>query len=101
MEEKFEIFPLGEVGEYDRLYRDLKMLYRIRKGSLPINRDFGIDWGILSHPVNEVQSDFTLEIMEQTEKYVPEVNVSEVRYENGEDGKVIPHIFVKERGKNV
>lgn len=61
----------------------LKCLYGTRKGSMPMDRDFGIDYvGITDLPMELAQNQLALNIIEQTEKYEPRVAVTEVTFES-------------------
>lgn len=95
---EFSIELDRNIPEARRLYRDLWNLYSCRRGSIPINRDFGLDWGILAAPLDDVQGSFTAEVMGQTDKYVPEAMVTAVEYEyDDEHGAVVPRILVERR----
>ncbi len=99
MEEKFKIRPSGDISSLDDIARNLSNLYSAREGSIPLNRNFGLDWGILSSPTPECESEFTLDVISKTEEFEPRVIVTEVTYEYDGNGKVIPTIYFEERGE--
>ena len=87
-----------ESNERERLEesitRQLSTLYKTRRGSIPMHRDFGLLWEILAEPTPIFQNRFTIEVVTQTEKYVPEVTVDYIEYiDRGEEGvQAIVHV---------
>lgn len=78
----------------ESIIRQLSTLYKTRRGSIPMHRDFGLLWDILAEPTPIFQNRFTVEVVMQTEKYVPEVAVDYIEYiDRGEDGiQAIVHV---------
>ena len=87
-----------ESNEIERLevsiIRQLSTLYNTRRGSIPMHRDFGLLWEILAEPTPIFQNRFTVEVLTQTEKFVPGVAVDYIEYiDRGEDGiQAIVHV---------
>lgn len=87
-----------ESNERERLEesitRQLSTLYKTRRGSIPMHRDFGLLWEILAEPTPIFQNRFTVEVVTQTEKYVPGVAVDYIEYiDHGDDGiQAIVHV---------
>ncbi len=95
------IIRSDELSETEDLYRRLNNLLSTRKDTMPINRDFGIDWNVLSKPLDEAESDFVVELMEQIEAYIPELKASDVEFEaDPENGKLIPTITIERSEDN-
>lgn len=68
--------------EYQDIQRSLNMLYTTRAGSVPMDRDLGIDFsGTVDCPVNVAQNNMAMEIIRKTEKYEPRVMVEQVTFE--------------------
>lgn len=78
----------------ESITRQLSTLYKTRRGSIPMHRDFGLLWEILAEPTPIFQNRFTVEVVTQTEKYVPGVAVDYIEYiDHGEDGiQAIVHV---------
>mgnify|MGYP002747282968 FL=1 len=78
----------------ESIIKQLSTLYKTRRGSIPMHRDFGLLWEILSEPTPIFQNKFTVEVVTQTEKYVPGVAVDYIEYiDHGEDGiQAIIHV---------
>ena len=71
----------------ESIIKQLSTLYKTRSGSIPMHRDFGLLWEILAEPTPIFQNRFTVEVVTQTEKYVPGVAVDYIEYiDHGEEG---------------
>lgn len=44
-----------------------------RKGSIPLDRDFGISWDYIDLPLTEAMQHMVAEMGQQLEKYVPRI----------------------------
>lgn len=75
----------------------LLLLCAIYAGSFPLNRDFGIDPDILSQPLDLARAMFTQDIVDKTEKFIPEIIVTEVDFEDGEIAALYPIIHFEEK----
>lgn len=77
----------------------LKNLYTTPKGTVPFDRDFGLDWSVLDLPLNIAKGRYSLEVIEATRKYEWRVLVEEVRFENSLkvalEGKLIPKVVLR------
>lgn len=95
------IIRSSELSETEDLYKQLCNLLSTREGTIPINRDFGLNWNVLSKPIDEAESDFVVELMEKIETFIPELRASEVDFESdAEEGKLIPVITIERSGTN-
>ena len=95
------IIRSNELSETEDLYKQLNNLLSTRKGTVPINRDFGLDWNVLSKPLDEAESDFVAELMEQIEAYIPELKASEIAFAvDPENGKIVPTITIERSEDN-
>lgn len=95
------IIRSDDLSETEDLYKQLNNLLSTRKGTIPINRDFGIDWNVLSQPLDEAESSFVVELMEQIEAYIPELKASEIEFTvEPENGKIIPTITIERSEQN-
>ena len=64
----------------------LYILINTIKGECPLYRDFGIAGDYLHMPINAAETAMTLAIVEALRKYMPEVNVTNIRFE-ASDGR--------------
>ena len=81
----------------ESIIRRLSTLYKTRRGSIPMHRDFGLLWDILAESTPIFQNKFTVEVVTQTEKYVPEVTVDYIEYVDHEGEGIQAIVHVKRR----
>ena len=75
--------------------RCLTALYSVRVGEQPLDRAFGLDWSCLDQPGPIAKNLLALEIIEKTKKYESRAAVDRVEFQTGEDGQLIPVVWVK------
>lgn len=93
---KFDI--LFELEE-ERLRQEIELLLSTRAGSVPIDRDYGIDWQCLDAPPEVGESLFYQELLQKTEKYVPDIRIKGVDFvHNQEKGEMAVKINCERRG---
>lgn len=98
MVEKFKIKLVERDSEGERLYQEAETLLSTRKGTLPLNRDFGMDWDMLSEPIEEAQNDLMVSLAEQVERFIPGLAIAEIVFEmDSEKGELIPVISFERR----
>lgn len=75
-----------------QLAQEIRMVLATRKGSLPLDRDFGVDWSLVDNPENTLLPLAVAEVAQAIEANVPRVTVRSVSFErsNAIDGEVIP-----------
>lgn len=87
------------------LAQEIRTVLATRKGSVPLDRDFGVDWSFVDTPLPDVPPRFVAEVSRQLEKYVPRIRVLEVRFKpreqttaqaasNAAEGKLFPIVKV-------
>lgn len=86
-------------SEIEDVRRCLATLYSVRIGEQPLSRDMGIDTSFLDKPMNIAKNLFTLEIIDKTKKYEKRAEVEKIEYKFGNEGQMIPVIYIKKRGK--
>lgn len=74
--------------------RGLQTLYSTIEGTVPMDREFGLDGTMIGYPVEVIKNMYTLDVMEKTEKYFSNVKVTEVTYESI-DNTLIPTIHLE------
>lgn len=85
-------------GVYERELRNdilekCEFLLTLIKGTIPMNRDIGIDPGIVSQPLYIAQQMYTMSAIEIIEKYETRAIVEEVQFETAQRaGNMIPKV---------
>ena len=80
---------LGEVdfspgGTFKEVMQNVKTILTTRKGSVPMDREFGIDGAMVDMPIAAAQAKMTAEIVAAVQKYEPRVKVVSVQYDGKE-----------------
>ena len=97
-----EIIATGSPGitfaprsEAEEVIQNVRTILTTRRGSVPLDRDFGIDTLIVDQPVNRIHAILTTEIIETVERYEPRAEVVSVDFTgDGEDGIIVPRVKV-------
>lgn len=85
--------------EIKELRRNVETLLSTREGTQPVDRNFGINWDCLDQRPEIAESIFLQEIIQKIDKYIPRIEVQEVRYEIHEGGRLFPRIILQQRKK--
>ena len=74
-------------------------LLTLIKGTIPMNREIGLESEIVDLPMYEAQNRYTVSAMELIEKFETRVTVDEISFEVYEQtGKMIPKVVVTYNG---
>ena len=84
-----------EESEAEDIRRCLTTLYSVREGEQPLDREFGLKQEFLDQPVPIAKNMLALEVIEKTQRYEKRVKVEKVEYKAGEEGQLIPIIYLK------
>lgn len=67
------------------LAQEIRTVLATRKGSVPLDREFGLDWSVIDCPVQSFKSRYVADVSQQVERYVPRVKVLKVQFIAGTD----------------
>ena len=82
-------------SELEEIIQNVRTILTTVKGSVPLDRGFGMDASIIDTPTTNIEGRLTVEIMETVEKYEPRVQVQEVSFSgDGADGIIYPRVKV-------
>lgn len=89
---------IGETG-LAAIAQEIRVLLATRKGSLPLDRDFGVSWEFIDKPLTEAMPYMISEIASQLEKYVPRIRVKDISFtsDNPIDGQLCPIVVCEIR----
>lgn len=88
----FQLEYIG--GGTAELDRQLALLLSTRAGSIPLDREFGLDSSFVDRPVSVVKSLYTAEVTKKVSKFIPSVRVFEVIWTHSGDGKLQPKVVI-------
>lgn len=82
--------------EIEDINRCLTTLYSVIAGTMPLDRNFGININeIMGYPTEVAKNKLSVEIISKTRIYEPRVSVYKVECETLQNGQIKPHIYVK------
>lgn len=64
------------------------------EGTIPLDRRVGLDSSVISESIDTSKEIITADIFDKIEKYVPEVEVIEVSFKEGEDISIL-NVLIK------
>lgn len=86
-------------SRYEEIAQNVRMILTTPKGSVPLDRDFGLDFKVLDQPTSRAQALLSAEIITQVSRYEPRANVTKVDWENfpdeAGDGHLIPRVSLR------
>lgn len=84
-----QTLKLGLTG-IDEIIQNVKLILNTPKGSVPLDREFGIDWSVIDRPINKIIPKLKAHVIKQIHKYEPRARVKKVIVEESEvaDGKL-------------
>lgn len=92
-----EIKPLSNINLapktlIEEVIQNVQTILNTPKGSVPLERDFGIDWTFVDMPQMQSQILLKREIIRALKEYEPRVVVKTIRFKqsNAADGQLIP-----------
>lgn len=74
--------------------RRTKFLLATPIGTIPTDREFGIETDFLGRPMETAQALYAAEIVSKIKKFCPSVTVKKVTWSGGEDGKLWPKVVI-------
>lgn len=87
-----EVQASGDITEAE--LEDLKMLYTIPEGSIPMEREKGIDISFLSEPLELAEHLYSVEIIKKTRLYSDNIEVSNITFSSDNSGKIRAKVVV-------
>lgn len=70
------------VNTVEEVIQNVRMILTTMKGTVPLDRDFGIDATIVDKPLAVVQAQLARDIVNAVNKYEPRARVKNVQYED-------------------
>lgn len=87
---------IGAIGA-EEVIQNIRLILSTPRGSVPLDRDFGIDWTVIDRPVGEVSQIIKAHIVRQIQKYEPRAKVKKVELLSQElpDGKLRVKVLIE------
>jgi len=73
----------------EEILQNVRVILDTPKGTLPLDRNFGIDWSLVDLPTPVAVQKLKAEVVATVERYEPRVKITEIEISPNEDGKLI------------
>ena len=84
----------GELTQQEDILRCLRSLIMTPAGTVPLDREFGIDHSILSQPIDVAESLIAVEIVEKVARYEPRVSAQAVSLSADVNGQITAKVVI-------
>ena len=81
-------------GGVQELARQVALLLSTREGSIPLDREYGLNLNFVDRPAAAVKALYTAEVTKKIAKFIPAVRVQEVRWLPPEEGGLRPKVVI-------
>lgn len=78
----------GDMSEQEDITRCLRNLILTPAGTVPLDRDFGLDTSFIGQPSDIARNMFAVELAEKARKYEPRARIVSVAFDADGDGKL-------------
>lgn len=78
----------------DEVIQNVKTIITTPAGTVPFDRDLGIDWSLLDLPIREARAKLTVEYIDKVKKYEPRARVKQVDFEANTEGVLKPKVVI-------
>lgn len=82
-------------SEEEEILQNVRTILATVKGSIPLDRDFGIDASYLDEPIPVAKAKLASEIVTALKKYEARVTVTSISFTGTEDGILKPKVQVR------
>lgn len=79
----------------EEILQNVRTIISTVKGSVPLDREFGIDGDIVDLPMPVAEAKVSNEIFRAIRRYEPRASVESISFAGTIDGKLIPTVEVK------
>lgn len=87
--------PDSELAE---VIQNVQTILATQKGTVPLDRNFGLDWSFVDKPLPVAQASMSSQAVEQINKYEPRAKVISIGFDENAlaalDGKLIPRVVI-------
>lgn len=82
-----EALDLNQSDPNKSVLQNISMLLKTKRGTVPLDRDFGLEMEFMDMPIDAAETIAYAEITEAVEEYEPRATISDITMEAGADGK--------------
>lgn len=74
-------FAYLSASEIQKIQRSAETLLSTVSGTMPMDREFGLNCDFLDYPIDTAANMYALEVAEKVRKYIPEASVLETKFD--------------------
>ena len=78
----------------DEIFQNIRTILTTMKGSVPLDREFGIDAVLLDSPSPVARARLSSEIVSLLKRYEPRIEVTKVAFTENSEGRLTPKVTV-------
>ena len=83
----------------EEILQNVRTIISTVKMSVPLDRDFGVDYSFVDKPTAKARAMYSSEIIQAVKKYEPRANIVSISFSADIDGKLSPKVEVSINGE--
>lgn len=89
-----EIIDIAPKNDVNEILQNVRTILATTKGTIPLDREFGIDGSVIDMPTMQAQAYLTNEIFQAIRRYEPRVSIDNITFDGEIAGKLIPKVVI-------
>lgn len=89
-----EIIDIAPKNDVNEILQNVRTILATTKGTIPLDREFGIDGSVIDMPTMQAQAYLTNEIFQAIRRYEPRVAIDNITFDGEITGKLIPKVVI-------
>lgn len=89
-----EIIDIAPKNDVNEILQNVRTILATTKGTIPLEREFGIDGSVIDMPTMQAQAYLTNEIFQAIRRYEPRVSIDNITFDGEITGKLIPKVVI-------
>ena len=89
-----EIIDIAPKNDVNEILQNVRTILATTKGTIPLDREFGIDGSVIDMPTMQAQAYLTNEIFQAIRRYEPRVSIDSITFDGEITGKLIPKVVI-------
>lgn len=89
-----EIIDIAPKNDVNEILQNVRTILATTKGTIPLDREFGIDGSVIDIPTMQAQAYLTNEIFQAIRRYEPRVSIDNITFDGEISGKLIPKVVI-------
>lgn len=89
-----EIIDIAPKNDVNEILQNVRTILATTKGTIPLDRRFGIDGSVIDMPTMQAQAYLTNEIFQAIRRYEPRVSIDNITFDGEITGKLIPKVVI-------